>query len=87
MNNIAQARRNLKVLKKDLIAYKIAGLFLGVLSVLMIIALLIFDKEFSLETVVIPMILFILATASWVAQTYMERHHLRKILSSAIDEA
>ena len=87
MNNIAQARRNLKILKKGLIAYKIAGLFLGALSVLMIIALLIFDKEFSLETVVIPMILFILATASWVAQTYMERHHLIKILSSVVDEA
>ena len=53
----------------------------------MIIALLAYDKEFSLETVVIPMILFILATASWVAQTYMERHHLRKILSSVVDEA
>jgi len=87
VNNIAQARRNLKVLKKGLIAYKIAGLFLSVLSVLMIIALLTYDKEFSLETVVIPMILFILATASWVAQTYMERHHLRKILSSVVGEA
>jgi positive regulator of sigma E activity len=46
-----------------------------------------FDKEFSLETVVIPMILFILAVASWVAKTYMERHHLRKVLSSVVDEA
>ena len=55
MNNIAQARRNLKILKKGLIAYKIAGLFLNVLSVLMIIALLTYDKEFSLETVVIPL--------------------------------
>jgi hypothetical protein len=71
VNNIAQARRNLKILKKGLIAYKIAGLFLNVLSVLMIIALLTYDKEFSLETVVIPMILFILATASWVAQTVL----------------
>jgi len=87
VNNIAQARHDLKLLKRGLIAYRVAGLFLGVVSAIMIIALLTFDKEFSLETAVIPMILFILAAAAWVAQSYMERHHLRKILSYLVYEA